>query len=168
VKDYAPHLRTLDRVEITFDSAAGPEISAPALLCAGWLCSRLGWEVVPGGVSGEAASAEVELSSADGRGLRLIFKRAGQGTVGARGLRSLALKSGETGAEFWVELKAGDAKLETATRLGASGHVVGSLTDFPVRSEGEWLSAELALHTRDRVYEQAVAACAEVLKSLNR
>ncbi|HEX7174175.1 MAG TPA: glucose-6-phosphate dehydrogenase assembly protein OpcA [Pyrinomonadaceae bacterium] len=171
VKDYAPHLRALDRIEITFDSAAaaaGPKISAPALLCAGWLCSRLGWKVVRCVASGEDAPAEVELSAADGRGMRLVFKHAGRGTVETSGLRSLALKSEETGAEFWVELKMGEAKLETATRLGASGRVVGRLTDFPVRSEGEWLSGELALLTRDKVYEQAVAACAEVLKSLNR
>ena len=170
VRDYAPHLRALDRVEIAFDSTADAagQIPAPALLCAGWLCSRLGWKVVRGGASGEAASAEVLLSAADGRGLRLVFKHTGQGSAGTPVLRSLALKSEETGAEFWVELKPGEAKLETATRLGASGRVVGRLTDFPVRSEGEWLSGELALLTRDKVYEQAVEACAEVLRGLNR
>lgn len=169
VSDYAPHLRALERVEIAFDSAAdadGSEIPAPALLCAGWLCSRLGWKVVRGGAAGEGASAEVELTAADGRAVRLVFTHAGRGTDGTHGLRSLTLKS--EGAEFRVELKPGEAKLETATRLGAGGRVVVRLTDFPVRSEGEWLSGELALLTRDKVYEQAVEACAGLLGSLSR
>jgi glucose-6-phosphate dehydrogenase assembly protein OpcA len=170
VRDYAPLLRNLNRLELTFDAGrcAPGQIPAPALLCAGWLASRLGWKITGPGATRDGEKFVAEASAADGRTVRLVFGHAEPESEHPSGLRTLTLTSDEGGAEFRVGLRPGELRLESGARFGDGRPGAERLTDFPEHSEGEWLSGELAILTRDRVYEQAVAAAAKLLASLSR
>lgn len=168
VRENLPALRALDRVLIRFAPTGGADAQTPpaALLLAGWLASRLGWEVGRR-ITEEGNDADsVELKTADGRAVVLSLERFTGGACGAGGLRSATFYSSEAGAEFCVETAEDGRRLETATATGAGGRRVGRLLDYAERSEGESLGGELAILTRDKVYEAAVAAAARVLDVL--
>ena len=82
---------------------------------------------------------------------------------GAAGLKSVTLSSSEAGAEFCVETCPLGTHLGTATKVGAEGRRAGRFLARPETTEGAMLGGELAILTRDKVYEEAVAACARLL-----
>jgi hypothetical protein len=77
-------------------------------------------------------------------------------------LTSLTISTAR-GDEFYVELLYEEHRLRTGARLGAGGHAVGRVLAYEARTEGQRLSAELDILTRDEVYEHAVAAAARML-----
>lgn len=165
VRENLPHLRALDRVEIRFRPAdSAPEEAPPAaLLLAGWLASRLGWGDARKVGAGAAGADAVELKRGDGGAVVVaLTPEAG----GAAGLKSVTLSSSAAGAEFSVETCPEGKHLGTATRAGAEGRRAGRFLARAQPTEGEMLGGELAILTRDKVYEQAVAACAQLLGAL--
>lgn len=168
VADYRPHLSRVERLTVEYAPRAGGggQLDAEALLLAGWLSSRLGWQVESSAAGIEEGEVRFEMRAGEGRRVVVGMRAAGEGSGGGGGVSSLALLSGEGAAEFHVGAGTGGAKLEAWARVGPGGRAVKRVVGFEGRSEGEWLSGELAILTRDKVYEQAVEACARMLESL--
>jgi hypothetical protein len=76
-------------------------------------------------------------------------------------LTSLTISTA-AGDEFYVELLKEEGKLRTGARLKDAGHTVGRVLSYEARSEGQRLSGELDILSRDEVYERAVASAARM------
>lgn len=160
VPDYRPQLDALDSVLIEFVPAAHTpqEVPAQASLLAGWLASRLGWEPASASLTRAEGSARAELR-AGGRKLELEL-RAVEGEQDGT-LKSVTFRNGAAGAEFFARKGEGGTKLETCAKLGGAT-LAGRVVAYEARSEGQRLSSELNVLTRDRVYEEAVAAAVRI------
>jgi glucose-6-phosphate dehydrogenase assembly protein OpcA len=167
VADYRPHLDALDHVLIEFDppDAASGEIAAQALLVAGWLASRLKWQPT-GEFEREGKSARWVLE-AGGRKLTVEL-RAKDDRHGCDGLiAGVTFKSGAGGAEFFAGVNEEWTKLETSAKIG-DAHAVGRVVTYEAKSEGQRLSRELGMLSRDVIYEQTVASIAQLLEALQK
>jgi hypothetical protein len=72
--------------------------------------------------------------------------------------------STRAGDEFYVVLHMNEGKLETGVRRGGETHAdVGRVLAYEARTEGQRLSAELEILSRDVVYETSVALAARML-----
>jgi len=60
----------------------------------------------------------------------------------------------------------GERRLRTGARLRGAGHACGRVLAYEARTEGERLSGELDILSRDVVYESAVGAAARLLAAL--
>jgi glucose-6-phosphate dehydrogenase assembly protein OpcA len=161
VPDYREHLDRLDSVEIEYapPAAAPGQISAQALLLAGWLGSRLGWELAS---AGDAGGGAFRMRSS-GRDFDLRFAAAG-GAAESAGLtvRRVTLGRGGGAAEFQARMSGDWTKLETTARVGPT-HEVGRVLAYEARTEGQRLSRELSVLARDPVYEEAAAFAARLV-----
>lgn len=169
VADYRPALDQIDDVLIEFDppDVATAEIAPQALLLAGWLASCLKWEPT-GEFVREAKSARWMMRAGGGRKINVEF-RAAQDRQGCDGLiAKLSLKSGANGgAEFYVGVNEAGTKLETSAKIG-DAHLVERVVSYEAKSEGERLSRELSLLSRDAVYERVVASVGELIQVLQK
>ena len=166
IADYRPLLNQLNRVTIRY---APPEtdssvIPARALLLAGWLASRLRWSVQPGSAKRTPSSASIDFS-VDGHGLSLEFAHTRRQIEPGH----LALVTLDSGADqpvsFTVRRSADGQRIETSVtrdEAKSSQRVLG----YEGLSETELIGKELEILGHDRVYEQAVLAAGEIVKSL--
>jgi glucose-6-phosphate dehydrogenase assembly protein OpcA len=167
VADYRQHLDALDHVLIEFDppDAAPEEIAAQALLVAGWLASRLKWQPT-GEFVREGKSARWVLD-AGGRTLTLEL-RANDDRHGCDGLIArVTFRSEAGGAEFFAGVNEEWTKLETSAKIG-DAHTVGRVVTYEAKSEGQRLSRELGMLSRDVIYEQTVASIGQFLEALQK
>ncbi|HEY9283583.1 MAG TPA: glucose-6-phosphate dehydrogenase assembly protein OpcA [Pyrinomonadaceae bacterium] len=164
VEGYREHLDRLDSVEIEFapPAAAKGQTSAQALLLAGWLASRLGWELASANGAGEGGAAAFRLR-ASGRefDLRLVAAEGVEESAGNT-VRRVTLARGGGAAEFQARMSRDWTKLETTARVGQSNEV-GRILGYEARTAGQRLSRELALLSRDRIYEEAAAYAARLI-----
>ncbi|MGH9941330.1 MAG: glucose-6-phosphate dehydrogenase assembly protein OpcA [Pyrinomonadaceae bacterium] len=169
VADYRPHLEAIDAVVIEYDppDVAPEEIAPQALLTAGWLASRLGWQREEGGgVRREGKSSHVTLSGR-GREIAVEFRARDDRHESDGMLASVTLKSALDGAEFYVAVNQEWTRLETEARVG-DRRAVGRIVTYEQKTDGRRLSRELSLATRDRVYEAAVTSAASFIEALAR
>ncbi|MCA1555484.1 MAG: hypothetical protein LC747_02220, partial [Acidobacteria bacterium] len=83
-------------------------------------------------------------------------------------IATLSLKSGANGgAEFYVGVNETWTKLETSAKIGDT-HLVERVVSYEAKSEGERLSRELSMLSRDAVYEQAVASVGGLIEVLQK
>ncbi|HLL16999.1 MAG TPA: glucose-6-phosphate dehydrogenase assembly protein OpcA [Pyrinomonadaceae bacterium] len=167
VPDYRPHLDAIDDVIVEYDPPdyASGEIAAQALLIVGWLASALKWEPTGEFVREENSSRWV--LQAGGRKLNVEF-RATENRQGSDGhIATLTLKAGATNAEFYVGVNEGWTKLETSARIGEA-RTVGRVVSYEAKSEGERLSRELSILSRDEVYERVVASVGRLIEVLQK
>jgi glucose-6-phosphate dehydrogenase assembly protein OpcA len=165
VADYRESLTGIVRVYIEYDppDRAHEQTAPKALLALGWIASRLGWEVVEGGASLSDGRARFLLRDG-GREVEAVVTATDD--VGGRdGLVTSLTLTTAAGDEFYVRLRMEEGKLETGARLKGADHNVGRVLAFEARSEGERLSCELDILTRDDVYEMAVASAAGMLRA---
>jgi glucose-6-phosphate dehydrogenase assembly protein OpcA len=160
VPEYREHLDALDRVEIEYEpSAVAPkDVAAQALLAAGWLASRLGWQS-SGKVVEDENGSRVGLMSG-GRGIELVLRASGEAGGGA--LRRIVFRSGGGAAEFYASLREGGATLKTSAKIGDALHI-GRVVSYEAKSEGQRLSRELGILARDEVYERAIAVATQLI-----
>jgi glucose-6-phosphate dehydrogenase assembly protein OpcA len=160
VPEYREHLNALDRVEIEYEpSAAAPkDVAAQALLAAGWLASRLGWQSSGKFVEDENGS-RVGLTSG-GRGLELVLRASGEAGGGA--IMRVVFRGGGGAAEFYASLGEGGATLKTSAKIGDALHI-GRVVSYEAKSEGRRLSRELGILARDEVYERAVVGATRLI-----
>ncbi len=167
VPAYRPHLDALDDVLIEYDppDASSDEIAAQALLVAGWLAAALKWR--PTGEFAREGNSARWVMQAGERRLNVMFRAAGD-RQGCDGLvATLTLKCGATDAEFYVGVNEGWTKLETSARIG-DARTIGRVVSYEAKSEGERLSRELNILSRDAVYEGAVAAAGQMIEILQK
>lgn len=165
VADYRPYLDAIDHVLIEFDppDVASGEIAAQALLVIGWMASRLKWQPT-GELKREGRSAHVSME-AGGRKLSVEL-RANDDRHGCDGLiAGLTFKSGSSGAEFFVGVNEEWTKLETSAKIG-DAHTVGRVVTYEAKSEGQRLSRELGMLSRDVIYEQTIASVSQLIEAL--
>jgi len=167
VADYRPALDHIDNVLIEFDppDVAPDEIAPQALLLAGWLASCLKWEPTDE-FAREGKSARWMMRAGE-RKINVEF-RATEDRQGSDGLiATLSLKSGASGAEFNVGVNETWTKLETSAKIG-DAHMVKRVVSYEAKSEGERLSRELSMLSRDAVYERAVASVGGLVEVLQK
>jgi len=165
IADYRAHLGDLNRVIIRYapirDSSVIP---ARALLLGGWLASRLRWTVRPGTAKRSAASASLQLTG-DNRSLTLVFEHTRR-EIEPGHLALVTLESGgDQAVSFTVRRSADGQRIETSVARDEqkrSQRVIG----YEGLSETELIGKELEILGHDRVYEQAVLAAGEIIKSL--
>ncbi|HYE15074.1 MAG TPA: glucose-6-phosphate dehydrogenase assembly protein OpcA [Pyrinomonadaceae bacterium] len=164
VAAYRDSLTGIERVRLDYDppDRSPHEVAPKALLAVGWLATSLGWEPEDGKVNDDEGGASFKLN-AGGRTVEVSLAPT-EDAAGRDGMLTSLLIETAAGDEFCVRLRAGESKLETGART-AGGHAVGRVLGYELRSEGQRLSAELEILTRDRVYERSVAFAARMLRS---
>jgi glucose-6-phosphate dehydrogenase assembly protein OpcA len=164
VPDYRAHLDALDSIIIEYTPTASvpEEIAAQALLTAGWLASRLGWQPTDEKLTRDGNGFRVALD-AGGRAINLELRAPGEGADGA--LRHVVLRSASGAAEFYAMLDESGTRLETSAKIG-DALSVGRVLGYEAKSEGQRLSREMSILARDEVYEQAVAFAAKLIAPL--
>lgn len=168
VPEYRSLLNSIDRVEIKHRAPhhAPGEITPKALLLAGWLAARLGWELVTGHARPDQGAFEFELSSAHHE-IALSLLRDESADCGKGMISSVVLHVRERAAQFQVLLRNDGTKLETVASIGAT-RSVGRVLGYERRSEAARLSGELSFLTHDSIFEEAVARSARFVAALSR
>jgi glucose-6-phosphate dehydrogenase assembly protein OpcA len=159
VPEYRVHLNALEGVEIEYEPShfAPAEVAAQALLAAGWLASRLGWQPTGKLVAG-ANCWQVGLASGH-RAIKLVLRASGG--AGGGMIRRVVFRAGAGAAEFHAGLGEVEGTLKTSAKIGDALHI-GRVVAYEARSEAQRLSRELGILARDEVYEHAVAAAAQL------
>src|SRR5881227_2981799 len=167
VSDYRASLEQIEKVAIEYDppDRSHDEIAPKALLALGWIASCLGWTVEAEGSSSVAGVAQFRLRGGDGREVSAELK-ATDDVAGRDGMITSLTISTAAGDEFYVALRWSEGKLETGARLGAGGHTVARVLGYEARTEGQRLSCELDILSRDEIYERAVDAAARMLATV--
>lgn len=152
-------LSSLQRIDMTFD----PGYEADALLTAGWLTSRLGWEPDTAGESRETITfTACDLNQ---QTVRINLTEISGAGIGLRSVR-LVSHSGEHSSRVTVR------RLD---RQRASVHI--EMTSMPRQqrvvqctdqSDDQVLGAELLQFSRDDVYEQALNHAARFATMIGR
>jgi glucose-6-phosphate dehydrogenase assembly protein OpcA len=166
VADYRESLARIEKVVIEYDppDLSRGQIAPKALLALGWLASCLGWEVAEGGATFDDKRARFILK--DGGREVEVELTATDDVAGRDGwLTSLAISTA-AGDEFSVELLQGERRLRTGARLRGAGHTCERVLGYEARTEGERLSGELDILSKDVVYESAVGAAARLLATV--
>jgi len=163
VFDYRPQLDKIDLVEIKYRSPndAPGEIAPRALLMAGWLSSRLNWEVVGKSVSPDGV-VKCELRVAD-RSIGIVFEQDRTAGLNDGMVSSVVLSGGA--AKFSVAKRTDGTKLETEAQIGDE-RSAGRVLAYENRTEADQLNRELAFLSRDTIYEAAVNRAAELVASI--
>jgi glucose-6-phosphate dehydrogenase assembly protein OpcA len=165
VSDYRPHLQRVDRVEIDYAPAGAHSAAVPpgALLVAGWLASRLGWQASAARV--RESSTAIIFNRRDGGEVSVHFNRADAGADAQAALKRLSLAVGDGEAKFEVGQSAESHWLTTEVHLGTEHRPCHACSHEP-DDAARLLANELEILGRDRVYEQAVAAAGAMIGAL--
>jgi glucose-6-phosphate dehydrogenase assembly protein OpcA len=166
VADYRDSLARIERIVIEYDppDRSHEQIAPKALLALGWVASRLGWEVSDVGATFDGGCARFYLKDG-GRKIEAVLT-ATDDVAGRDGWLTSFRISTAAGDEFFVELLHEERRLRTGARLRVAGHACERVLGYEARTEGERLSAELDILSRDEVYESAAGAAARLLAAL--
>ena len=164
VADYRDSLARVERVRIEYDppDRAHESVAPKALLALGWIASCLGWDVAEGGHALKGCGGRFKLRDREGLEVEALLS-ATDDVAGRDGwITSLTIETA-AGDEFYVVLHLDERKLETGVRRREGGADVGRVLNYEARTEGERLSAELEILSRDMVYETSLALAARML-----
>jgi glucose-6-phosphate dehydrogenase assembly protein OpcA len=167
VPDYRTRLDEIDLVEISYRSPSdAPDQIAPrALLMAGWLASRLGWEVVGTSTRSDGV-VKFELRAGD-QSIALVFEQDRAAGLNDGMVSTVVLSAGTGAAKFSVAKRTDGTKLETEAQIG-NERSVGRVLSYENRTEADQLSRELAFLSRDAIYEAALSRAAELVDSMGK
>ena len=152
---YRPYLGQLEHVEIHCGGADGASraLSSQAWLLAGWLASRLKWEVHSKLHWVDADTCQWSWQSRKQR-VTVQVRRVSESDSG--GLHSVQLGSaGEPSAQFAVSLASDGIHLKSSATLSGSEPVEGMLRLDEVGEE-ELVTKELLILGHDRIYAQGL------------
>jgi glucose-6-phosphate dehydrogenase assembly protein OpcA len=181
VAAYETWLDNIDHVRVDYvGPERDPESVAPqALLIAGWLASRLGWELADDRpiqgrnqtlsfnfMTETRGSSPTIRKGSGGRAIKLGLNRVDRGerkpgTLAQVELSSRAESGGEP-ASFVVARSADNLHLLTEAKLGASVQR-GRVLPVRNRSAAQLLSREMEILCNDQIYEEAVAMAARMI-----
>ena len=164
VPDYRPLLDQLDSLVVEYDppDVSHEQIAPQALLIAGWLSARLGWQIAPERAPAEGQTHRFTAQALGGRTVNIELRAASDREGRDGWLASVTLSARAQGAEFQIAMNEAGTKLETEARVGERRHIDRVLA-YEQKSEGQRLSRELGFLLRDRIYEEAVTAAAQLL-----
>src|SRR5947207_1184463 len=166
VPAYRERLTSIDQVRIDYvgPERASEELAPQALLIAGWLASRLEWEL-PGGQLMQEDSQTVSLNyrSKQNREIKLELNRVERGERKPGRLVQIELRSNaKTPASFTVARSADNLHLLTEAKLGSTIHR-GRVLPVRNRSAAQLLSREMEILCNDQIYQEAVAMAARMI-----
>ena len=163
INEYRPLLDRLRRVVIEYAPGSGgrAEIAARPLLLAGWLASRLGWQIDAASVARAGAALSFEFSSG-GQSMRVEFSETLR-EIEPGHLALVKLES-QSGCSFSVR-RSQDAQRIEAEVTGADRSSRRVLS-YESWTESALISRELELSGHDPVYEQSVLAAARFIDLL--
>ena len=165
VADYRDSLARVERVKIEYDppDRSHDSVAPKAMLALGWIASCLGWDVAEGGHTLEGGGARFALRDREGYAVEAVLS-ATDDVAGRDGWITSLTISTRAGDEFYVVLHMNEGKLETGVRCcGGTRADVGRVLAYEARTEGQRLSAELEILSRDVVYETSVSLAARML-----
>jgi glucose-6-phosphate dehydrogenase assembly protein OpcA len=166
VADYRLWLDRLDRVSVKYAAPVvdSGEIAPRALLLAGWLASRLGWQVEPGSVATTAESSVFTLSASD-RSVEVELIASTNPSIEPGRIESVTLASSTNlEASFNVTRGVDRSRIETEVVLGGQRRIQRVL-GYENWSEAALVARELEIQGHDGVYEQAVLTSGELIAS---
>jgi glucose-6-phosphate dehydrogenase assembly protein OpcA len=165
VQAYRPLLDEIDLATISYRSPneAPEEIAPRALLMAGWLASRLGWEVV-GTTTPTDGVVKFELRAGD-KSMAVVFELDRTAGLNDGMVSSVVISAGTGAARFSVAKRTDGTKLETEAQIGDE-HSVGRVLAYENRTEANQLSRELGFLSRDAIYEAALSRAAELVNAI--
>ena len=164
IADYRGLLNNLSRVVVRYAPTKGSSvIPARALLLGGWLASRLHWTVKPGTARRSESSASLQLS-VNNASLTLEFEHTRR-EIEPGHLALVTLESAsDQPVSFTVRRSEDGRRIETSVTRDeekSSQRVIG----YEGLSETELIGKELEILGHDKVYEQAVLAASEIIRS---
>ena len=165
VPAYQEWLDNINHVRIDYvGPERAPETIAPqALLIAGWLASRLQWELAGELQAGKTSQTSFNCRSKDDRNIKLELQRVERGERKPGRLVKVELRSGgETEVSFTVARSADNRHLLSETRLGSETHR-GRVLPVRNRTEAQLLSREMEILCNDQIYQEAVAVAAQMI-----
>jgi glucose-6-phosphate dehydrogenase assembly protein OpcA len=149
-----PLLDQIRRIEMQIATPGGPD-SAQALLLAGWLGSRLGWEYGAAKISPEGLRAELR------RGDDAVEVHVSTSTSRAkadRSLRALQIDAGEEGSLSTFSLRASESMVDgTATVELCEGVATQRCFAFEQRDEAALLAEEIESLGHERALDDALS-----------
>ncbi len=167
IHSYRPFLDRVIHVTIEYAPVknADETIAPKALLLAGWLSSRLQWQLLTDATSRGWQSALFRLK-ANGRAITVECVPTTHPQVKAGHIAAVTLKTYDPQpASFNVRLSETGNRLETEVTIGQERHI-GRVLAYHRQTETALLIKELEFLGRNRVFEQAVAAAGEMVLSL--
>jgi glucose-6-phosphate dehydrogenase assembly protein OpcA len=167
IADYRSFLGRLDRISIEYAPLQhnGEVIPPRALLLAGWLASRLGWQLNDDRVVRQGAASICEMTI-QGRSAAIEFTPATNHEIEPGHIACASLKiAGDVAASFSVKKSADGHRLETEVILGGERRI-GRVLGYRNLSESILIGRELEILGSDYVYEQAVIAAGEMVLAL--
>jgi glucose-6-phosphate dehydrogenase assembly protein OpcA len=173
VPAYQPFLNSIHHVRIEY---VGPErapntLAPQVLLMAGWLGSRLQWQLSDEQpVDENNQTTSFSFNSQDGRAIKLELNRVERGEHKPGRLVQVDLRAGgdEGGARpasFIVSRSEDNLHLVTEAKLGATSHR-GRVLPVRNRSTAQLLSREMEILCNDQIYQEAVAIAARMIDLL--
>lgn len=152
-----PLLGALQHIEVDFD----PVAEAQALLLVGWLGSRLGWTAHAARRSGSTLSLTARAAS--GMAINMDLNRQSSAGIGLRAVRLLATR-GQEGTRITVRRRT--AELATVSIETAGMPRQERVVHDARPRQSDLIGSELLIHSRERVFEDALGCAAEFLEML--
>ncbi len=165
VTEYRPLISRLKRVVIEYAPGLGDgqEIAARPLLLAGWLASRLGWQLEAATVARAGGALSFEFLSGD-QPMRIEFSPTPR-EIEPGHLALVKLESAADPAPSFSVRRSQDAQRIEAEVTGAE-RCSRRVLSYESWTESALIGRELELSGRDSVYEQSVLAAARFLDLL--
>ena len=169
VEEYRAAIEHIERVRIEYvpHGFAPHAIGPKALILAGWLASRLGWRVSEGqALSQTDAGGEQSIRlERDARHIELEFAPVERPMQMQGWIARIELSASEPSPSRFVVLRSREGRyLETEVTVDGQARSSRKLTGGD-KSEAELLASELEIICHDRIYEEAIAAVAGMLRA---
>ncbi|MGI8835924.1 MAG: glucose-6-phosphate dehydrogenase assembly protein OpcA [Pyrinomonadaceae bacterium] len=169
VAEYRTALDNIDNVHISYvaPQADANAIGPQALLMAGWLASRLQWDVLDKPASGAADErTSFEFSSKRGQTITVELHRIKDAAIHPGRLAHVELQSLAHGRSFKVERSADRERVVTEAKLGSDVQG-GRVLPVRNRSTAQLLSREMEILCNDQMYQEAVSMAARMVDHLS-
>lgn len=165
---YRPLLDAIDSVRVDYvaPELAETAVAPQALFIAGWLASRLGWELA---VEQPNKAGDDQISFTFTRGgsgdpIKVELTRVERGARSPGKLVQVELRSSKAkAASFSVARSDDNLNLLAEARLGKDTHR-GRVLPVRNRSTAQLLCREMEILCNDQMYQEALAVAAEMLK----
>ncbi|MCC6196861.1 MAG: glucose-6-phosphate dehydrogenase assembly protein OpcA [Burkholderiales bacterium] len=168
VPDYRPVLDRIDRLELAYrPQPNGSRAMAPRpLMLAGWIASRLGWEVVGSVPHHDVEGASWKLRAHD-RDVLLAIRGDTAGAAADARIASVLLSAGDGAGAFFASLAPDNSRIKTDARIGNTRSAARVLS-YTSRTDADRLSGELDILRRDTVYEAAMRSAGQLVEACPR
>ena len=157
VAQYRPALEALTRIEVNYVAPENStDVIAPqAILIAGWLASRLGWQPIVGSREITNDGLRIDLTKQD-RNISLELRKASRPDMRPGRLARVELKSESESAGLVVSR--GESGLHIETYANVNGQIQpGQLLPVRNRSSAQLIGREMEILVNDKIYVEAIA-----------